>query len=100
VKNRPIFIPNAFSPNFDGHNDYFTVYGGPAAAQIKELRVFNRWGALVFEATNIPLNDPILGWDGTFKGKEMTPDVFAFYTFVEFIDGEEVLFEGDLTITK
>ncbi len=100
VKNRPIYIPNAFSPNFDGHNDYFTVYGGPAAASIKEIRIFNRWGALVFEAEGIPLNEPTLGWDGIFKGKEMTPDVFAFYTFVEFIDGEVVLYEGDLTLMK
>ncbi|MEM6965255.1 MAG: gliding motility-associated C-terminal domain-containing protein [Bacteroidota bacterium] len=100
VKNRPIYIPNAFSPNFDGFNDAFTVYGGPAAAKIQAIRIFNRWGALVFEAEDVPLNEPSVGWDGTFKGKEMGPDVFAFYTYVEFIDGEVILFEGDLTLVK
>ena len=100
VKNRPIYIPNAFSPNFDGFNDYFTVYGGPAAAKIQKLQIFNRWGAMVFEANDILLNEESLGWDGTFKGKAFSPDVFAFYTYIEFIDGEVVLYEGDLTITK
>ena len=100
VKNRPIYIPNAFSPNFDGQNDFFTVYGGPAAANIQALRIYNRWGALVFEAENIPLNEPTLGWDGILKGKSMNTGVFAFYTYIEFIDGEVVLYEGDLTLMK
>ena len=99
-KVRPIYIPNAFSPNFDGFNDYFTAFGGPAARQIKELRVFNRWGALVYEATDIPLSEPTLGWDGTFKGRDLPPDVFAYYLIVEFIDNEEILYEGDVTIVK
>ena len=96
IKNRPIYIPNAFSPNFDGYNDGFTVYSGPAAANIQILRIYNRWGALVFEARDIPLNDPTLGWNGIFKGEEMGSGVFAFYTLVEFIDAEVVLYEGDL----
>ena len=100
VKNRPIYIPNAFSPNFDGNNDFFTVYSGPAAANIQAIRIFNRWGALVFEAQDIPLNEPTLGWDGTFKGKQAQTGVYAFYTYVEFIDGEVILYEGDLTIVK
>ena len=99
-KVRPIYIPNAFSPNYDGFNDFFTAFGGPAARQIKELRVFNRWGALVYEATEIPLSEPTLGWDGTFKGKDLPPDVFAYYLIVEFIDDEDVLYEGDVTIVK
>ena len=100
IKNRPIYIPNAFSPNGDGTNDNFTVYGGPGARRIETLRVFNRWGALVFEARDIPLGENAFGWDGTFKGQRMTPDVFAYYAVVEFIDGELVLFEGDITIVK
>ena len=100
IKNRPIYIPNAFSPNFDGQNDGFTIYSGPAAANIQILRIYNRWGALVFEAKDIPLNDPNLGWNGIFKGKEMDSGVFAFYALVEFVDAEVVLYEGDLTLVK
>lgn len=100
IKNRPIYIPNAFTPDGDGNNDGFTVYGGRGARQIELLRVFNRWGAMVFEARDIPLGEDQLGWDGTFKGQRMTPDVFAFYVVVEFLDDEKILFEGDVTILK
>ncbi len=100
VKNRPIFIPNAFSPNADGINDFFTVFGGPAAQRIELLRIYNRWGALIFEVRDIDLNDELLGWDGTFKGERLPPDVFAYYTVIEFIDDERLLFEGDISIVK
>lgn len=97
---RPIYIPNAISPNDDGFNDFFTLYGGNAAKEIEELRVFNRWGALVFEARNIALGDERLGWDGYFKGKAVGPDVYAFYAKVAFIDDVVLLYEGSITVIK
>ncbi|MEM8908532.1 MAG: gliding motility-associated C-terminal domain-containing protein, partial [Bacteroidota bacterium] len=100
IKDRPIYIPNAFSPNFDGVNDFFTAYGNGAAREIELLRVFNRWGAQVYEATNIPLNTETLGWDGRFKGELLTPDVFAYYIVIGFIDDESIEYEGDITILK
>lgn len=100
IKNRPIYIPNAFSPNNDGLNDFFTLYGGPAARQILEIKIFNRWGGLVFEKQNIDLNDESLGWDGFFKGQLVNPGVFTFFAEVEFIDNEVVLLEGDVTLVR
>ena len=100
VKNRPIYIPNAFTPNGDGTNDSFTIYGGISARKIQMLRIFNRWGALIYEGQDIDLGDPTQGWDGTFKGETLQPDVFAFYALIEFIDDEVILYEGDLTILK
>ena len=97
---RPIYIPNVFSPNADGLNDYFTVYGGPAARSIRTLKVFARWGNLVFDGYDLPLNDELRGWDGYFKGKLMNPSVFAYLAEVEFIDGVVVLYEGDVTILR
>ena len=97
---RPVYIPNGFSPNNDGFNDFFTAYTGPAGRLIKRLRVFNRWGDMVFDGFDLTPNVESMGWDGTFKGKAMNPAVFAYYTQIEFIDGVVVLFEGDLTIIK
>jgi gliding motility-associated-like protein len=97
---RPIYIPNAFSPNDDGFNDFFTVFGGPAAASIQTLRIFNRWGGMVYEANDIPLNDEQLGWDGRFKGEKMGSGVFAFFAEVAFIDGVVRLYEGDVTLVR
>ena len=100
LKKRPIYVPNAFSPNGDGINDFFTVFGGPAASEIRLLRVFNRWGALVFEGKNLPLNNESFGWNGTFKEEVLRPDVFAYYIVIGFIDNEEIELEGDITILE
>ncbi len=97
---RPVYIPNVFSPNGDGLNDFFTVYGGKAAKSIKAIKVFDRWGDNVFEGFDIPLNDEPFGWDGIFRGKLMDTGVFAYLAQVEFIDGVVVLFEGDVMIIR
>ena len=99
-KNRPIYIPNSFSPNGDGVNDYFTVYGNPAAVIIKEFKVFNRWGNLIWETNDMPLGVDQKGWDGFFGGKLLSPDVYAFYVKVLFLDGEEVIYRGDITLIR
>jgi len=61
---RGLFMPNAFTPNGDGKNDVFrpSVFG---VATYYELRIFNRYGELVFQT-----RDPLKGWDGTYKGKK------------------------------
>jgi len=99
-KDRPIFIPNAFSPNFDGTNDIFTAYGNPGAEQIQIMRIFNRWGALMFEGENLPLNSNTIGWNGVFNNQDMQPGVYVYYIVVDFIDGVSVAFEGDITIIR
>ncbi|MEL6923954.1 MAG: gliding motility-associated C-terminal domain-containing protein, partial [Bacteroidota bacterium] len=52
VKRRNVFVPNAFSPNDDEINDYFKIYTGNGVAQVNYLRVFNRWGALLYSKEN------------------------------------------------
>jgi gliding motility-associated-like protein len=100
VKNYPIYIPNAFSPNNDGVNDGFTVFGGPAVQSVRALKIFNRWGGMVFEGYNLDLGNESMGWDGVFNGREMNAAVFAYLAEVEFIDGEVILFEGDVTLVR
>jgi len=99
-KVRPIFIPNAFSPNGDGNNDFFTLYGGPAIRRVRKMQVFNRWGGLVFDGENIPLNSESAGWDGTFRGEKLNSGVFVYAIEVEFVDDEVRLFRGDVTLVR
>lgn len=99
-QNRPIYVPNAFSPDGDGLNDYFTLYGGPAARRIRTLKVFDRWGELIFEKDDIPLNEESAGWDGTFNGQRLNNAVFVFFAEVEFIDSFVRIYEGDITLLR
>ncbi|MEM6723829.1 MAG: gliding motility-associated C-terminal domain-containing protein [Bacteroidota bacterium] len=99
-KVRPVYIPNAFTPNGDGVNDQFLVFGGRAVAQVQRLVIYDRWGELVFEANNIPTDAPSFGWDGTFRGQALNPGVLVYYTEVEFIDGVVEVYKGDVTIIR
>ncbi|MEM7101549.1 MAG: gliding motility-associated C-terminal domain-containing protein [Bacteroidota bacterium] len=99
-KVRPVYIPNAFTPNFDGVNDQWVIYGAPAVGQIRTVKVFNRWGDIVYGANNIPANSNGFGWDGTFRGKRVNPGVFVYIAEVEFIDGEVLSYTGDITLIK
>ena len=99
-KDRDVFIPNAFTPNGDGINDVFLVFGSKEVSHINKMRVYDRWGESVFEATDILTDDPSMGWDGTFKGKKMNPAVFVYYVQIEFIDGEVVDYKGDVALLK
>ena len=100
LKNRPVYIPNAFSPNEDGRNDLFTIYAGPGARQVLDLKIFNRWGGLVFEKGPFQPNDPSLGWDGFFKGEPAQVGVYAYFAEVAFIDGVSIIYEGDISLVR
>lgn len=99
-KRRSVYVPNAFSPNGDGNNDYFTVYAGADVREVKLFRIFDRWGNLIFEAGPLRPNEPILGWDGSFRGTAMAPAVFVFYAEVEFVDGLIELVKGDVVLLR
>ncbi len=98
---RPVYIPNAFSPNDDGINDYFTAYGGAVAISISRLQIYSRWGELLFEATDIPLNNEKLGWDGrSADGRPLESGVYAYVIDIEFLDCTTGTYYGDLTLVK
>lgn len=98
--NRDLVIPNIFTPNSDGINDYFTAYNVKAAVEIEELKIYDRWGNLMYETRNIPLGDPRLGWDGKFKGQKVNPGVYVYLFKVRFLDDEVLPFAGDITVLR
>ncbi len=100
-KSRDIFIPNAFSPNQDGINDSFYPYGGFEIVAIHSMHVYDRWGGKVFELNEEFLpNDPDMGWDGIARNKPAEPGTYLYTMNVEFIDGEVILFSGEVNLMK
>ncbi len=93
------YIPNAFTPNQDGINDVFYVLSR-CVVEVRLFRVFDRWGEKVFEKSNTPPNDPLYGWDGKFRGKDMNSDVFVYYIIVILTDGREQVYKGDVTLLR
>ena len=64
------------------------------------MLLFDRWGCLIFEATDFPVNDNAYSRDGKFKGEYMNPGVFVYNIEVEFIDGVVVPYKGSVTLIK
>lgn len=100
-KDIPVYVPNAFSPNGDGYNDWFTVYAKQGViTNVRSMQIFNRWGEQVFENQNFQPNTPMEGWDGFFRNQTLNPGVFAYVVIVELFDGSTELLKGDVTLTR
>ena len=100
LKFRHFFAPNTFSPNGDGINDFFTIFGGPAVLRLKSLKVFSRWGELLFERSDFEAGDPILGWDGQYQGKTMEGGVFVWWAAIEYVDGVSEIAKGEVALVR
>jgi gliding motility-associated-like protein len=94
-----MFVPNTFSPNGDGSNDIFYVRG-KGLDRVKSLRVFNRWGQVVFEQQNFPVNNAMYGWDGTYKGNKALPDVYVYQIEIFCENSEIIRFEGNVALIQ
>lgn len=92
-----VFLPNTFSPNGDGANDVFYVRG-IGLDRVKSLRVFNRWGEVVFEQRDFPSNNPAYGWNGTYKGRKASADVYVYQVEIYCENGEIIRFEGNVAL--
>jgi gliding motility-associated-like protein len=91
-----IFIPNAFTPNGDGNNDFFQVFGNKEAWKYFEVSVFDRWGEKVYES-----NDMNFMWNGEFKGKASAMGVYVYEIHLVYLDDHtDKLFKGTVTLVR
>ncbi|MBK7344294.1 MAG: gliding motility-associated C-terminal domain-containing protein [Saprospiraceae bacterium] len=72
-----IYIPNSFSPNDDGINDWFTVFSNEEGVVVRNLAIYDRWGNALFSQADLPVNDPSAGWNGTYRNEKMDPGVYV-----------------------
>jgi gliding motility-associated-like protein len=96
---REIAVPTGFSPNGDGVNDILRVHGRKGA-RVKVFRVFDRWGELLYETGDFEVNDPLRGWDGTFRGELLNSGVYVWYLVAGYPDGSEESFQGQTTLIR
>ena len=95
-----VYIPNGFSPDNDGINDLFSVFGNEQVRRLRKLAVYDRWGNALYYREDLPVNDPGEGWDGSFRGRVMDPGVYVYVVEVEFMDGTVQLFKGDVQLLR
>lgn len=88
-----VYVPNAFTPNGDGKNDIFMVYGN--TIQKLNLSVYDQWGELIFRTT-----DKSSGWDGTYKGRNQPVGVYVYFVQATLNDGHAVTKKGTITLLR
>lgn len=88
-----VYVPNAFTPNFDDENDFFMPIV-ESSVNVERFLVYNRWGQIVFEA-----DDTVKAWDGHFKELPMHSDTY-FYVVQYKCDGVNQILKGDLLLLR
>jgi hypothetical protein len=96
-----VFVPNIFAPGSGSGNERFTVYAAPGYVErLSWLRIYDRWGSLVFEQQSFAPNDASKGWDGLVGGQLAAPGVYFWQAMVEYVGGAQELKKGDLTVVR
>ena len=87
------FVPNAFTPNFDGVNDVFLPFGCDVPDY--NMRVYDRWGSLLFESNNMSM-----GWDGHFNGRLVPEGIYVWLVSYKMQNGLSKVTSGDVVILR
>jgi len=90
-----IIIPTAFTPNQDNINEQYYITDMLGIVTDYKLEIFNRLGQKVFKSFDI--NEK---WDGVYKGKMLSPQVFDFYLELKCIGGKKLFKKGNITLIK
>lgn len=92
--NGVVYIPNIFAPNStDPSNTSLFIFG--QGIKNIDLKIYDRWGELIFESKDIKV-----GWDGTYKGKDMDQGVYVYMAAVEMMNGELIKKNGNITLVR
>ncbi|RYD98335.1 MAG: gliding motility-associated C-terminal domain-containing protein [Sphingobacteriales bacterium] len=92
--NETLALPNAFTPNGDGKNDFFAVKN-MAFQGVHSFRIFDRWGRMIFET-----RDAAQGWDGTIKGISAEQGMYFYEIRLSLRDGTAKIFKGDVMLMR
>jgi gliding motility-associated-like protein len=93
--NKDLAVPNAFSPNEDGHNDILCLQGWSNCIQTFSIYIYDRWGEKVFESS-----DAGFCWDGTYRGRALDPAVFVYFITATFSNDTKIETKGNISLIR
>lgn len=97
---RIAYLPNAFTPNGDGLNDFAYIMTVIPNTIVTRFEIFNRWGQKVYSAANTPAMQASAGWDGTYNGQRQPVDIYTYYFEVQWEDGKTSEYKGVITLIR
>ena len=99
-KNENVFIATGFSPNGDGVNDFLFVQTDTNVQNVISFEIYDRWGELIFKASDTEPNLPELGWNGRFQNSNAPQSVYVWKIEVQFIDDTVKKYSGKSTLMR
>ncbi len=91
-----VFVPNVFTPNNDGVNDYFQIFGNRNDIDYLHVKIFDRIGEKVFDSF-----DNNFKWNGTYKNQQLAPAVFVYTIEISGVSEDGVrLMKGSVTLLR
>ncbi len=101
VLERPIYVPNVFTPNNNGVNEYFTIFGDFEPIEIvSKFAIYDRWGNLVYKVEDKAPDDMEVRWYGDFNGQPAKQGVYAYIINYVTVNGETKTLVGDVTLMR
>jgi len=95
-----VYVPNAFSPNNDGNNDFLEIFFAcPFLSKINRFQIFDRWGTLLFSEPNTKA----VNWNGIFNGQPLQNGVYIWILDYEISENgitKNIVKSGDVTIVR
>lgn len=99
IENRDVLIPNIITPNGDGFNDFFAIKSKlNNLNQVSILKIYNRWGDLVYESKNINKENFDKIWTAESEGKKLPAGVYFYKMTLQYVDSKSQNFQGSLNI--
>jgi gliding motility-associated-like protein len=101
-QNIEFYVPNIFSPNDDGINDYFQIFFNEETpvVNIKSLFIFNRWGGTVYEKLNFLPKENERLWNGKVENEKSDTGVYVWQILVELEGGGTKVLAGDVALIR
>ena len=96
IEEGEVVAPNVFTPDGDGNNDDFQIYGNLETIKFFEAQIYNRWGEKIFES-----NDPTFKWNGIYRGNLLRPDVYIYQVRLNTLSNSQVrVKKGSVTLMR
>jgi len=99
-KKRSFVMSNVVSPNNDGNNEKIKIYSGNDLAMIHFIKIYDRWGNLMYEAKSLNKGIIELDWELNFNGSSILPGVCTWIAKTEYIDHEILIHRGTISVLK
>jgi gliding motility-associated-like protein len=96
-----LYVPNAFSPNNDGRNDVFAVFGlENTSGTLVLYQIFDRWGGQIYEARDLVPGDNTSWWTGQYHGQDAPAGVYVYLLQLQLPNGELLKKTGDVLLLR